>query len=182
MLIGLTLIAACGVGLYFGAHWWDARPGEVQITISKETDPAGSLQEFEFDSDVPGLDSFDLFDNESEEATSLAAATYVITEQDVPGWNLIEIDCTGTASTNIDVDLADNRVMIDLEEGEDVECSFTNEQKVSATETPTPTATPVPPTDTPVPTSTDTPVPPTDTPTNTPIIVDQAGDDGVDSH
>ena len=110
----------------------------------------------------------DLFDNESQEATSLAAATYVITEQDVPGWNLIEIDCTGTASTNIDVDLADNRVKVDLQEGEDVECAFTNEEKVVATVSPTPTATPVPPTGTPVP-PTDTPVP-TSTATNTPVI------------
>ncbi|MCH8160405.1 MAG: dockerin type I repeat-containing protein, partial [Chloroflexi bacterium] len=57
-----------------------------------------------------------------------------------------------------------------LQPGDDVQCTFTNEQKVAtATATPVPTDTPVP-TNTPVPTSTNTPVPPTNTPTNTPVI------------
>ena len=148
----------------------DVDPLTSSISVSKETDPAGSTQEFEFESDVPGLDDFDLFDDETEEATDLAAGEYVITEEETPGWNLVEIDCTGTDDSNIDVDLADNRVTVDLAEGEDGECRFTHEQKVAtATATPVPTDTPVP-TNTPVPTSTNTPVPPTNTPTNTPVI------------
>ncbi len=149
----------------------DVDPMTSSISITKETDPSGSTQEFDFESDVTGLDDFDVADGETEEATDLAAGTYEIIELDVDGWNLIEIDCTGTDDANIDVDLNDNTVTVELEEGEDVECSFTNEQK------PTPTATPMSPTDTPTPTdtpvpptSTNTPVPPTSTATNTPVI------------
>ena len=94
------------------------------ISICKDTNPETEGKEFDFESD--DLDDFSLEDDDCEEVTEPNAGEYVITEREVPGWNLTEIDCTGTDDGNIDVDLADNRVTVDLEEGEDVECTFTN--------------------------------------------------------
>lgn len=145
-------------------------PGE--ITVCKETAPDGATENFDFDTDIPGMTDPDLMDDECESQDGLDAGEYEIMETDEAGWILHEITCDGTSQSNIDVDLGDRMVTVDLEPGEEVDCTFVNIEEEADTPTPsdTPTATNTPfDTDTPAPSA--TLVPPTSTPTasNTPF-------------
>jgi hypothetical protein len=94
------------------------------ITIEKATDPAGGTG-FEFTGD---LGDFSLDDGGSYLEIDLDAGTYTVTEEVKTGWILEEVDCTGGDFIGVQ-----GGVRIELEPGDDVTCSFGNQQLGSIT-------------------------------------------------
>ncbi len=106
-------------------------PPEGEITICKNTKPEDTGTVFEFDTDIPGMTDIALRDGECDSQGGLDQGDYEVTENlfGLPGWRLEDIECDGTSSGNIDVDLGNATVRIHLEQGEDVECTFFNRRK-----------------------------------------------------
>ena len=94
------------------------------ITIAKETDPGGSTG-FDFSGD---LGDFSLDDDGSQVFEGLGAGDYGVTEAVPAGWDLDGVVCTGGDST-----VAGGGVMVHLDAGEDVVCTFTNVERGSIT-------------------------------------------------
>lgn len=88
-----------------------------RIIVRKHTDPAGDLQEFEFDASYGG---FFLADGEQNDSGPLAPGAYSVGEVVPAGWDLVNTECS---SSNGDEETADN---ISLQAGETVECHFYN--------------------------------------------------------
>ena len=120
------------------------------IKIIKDTNPETDDEEFDFSGD---LGDFTLMDDGSRLFSNLSPGTYDVTESDLPdNWELDSIVCTGG-----DYTVTDETVSIQLDAGENVVCTFTNEEDSDRKiPTPTPTATPSP---TPTPTPSPTPTP-----------------------
>ena len=91
------------------------------ITIEKQTDPEGGMG-FEFSG---GLGDFTLDDGGSTSFSDLAADNYDVTEVAPEGWELTSVVCTGGDCTAIT-----DGVTIHLDPGEDIRCTFTNEERV----------------------------------------------------
>jgi len=96
------------------------------LTVSKQTSPSGANDVFGFSvSDAPP--AFDLSDGQNKAFPALPVGPRTITEDTVPaGWQLDDISCTGTSSQTKDV--ANRKVVLDLDYGEEVHCVFTNAQ------------------------------------------------------
>jgi len=92
------------------------------IILVKETDPAGGTG-FDFSGDLGG---FALNDGDSETFGSLLPGSYDVTEDGPAGWDLDGVMCTGGDSTRIT-----DGVTVELDEGEDVTCVFTNVERGS---------------------------------------------------
>jgi hypothetical protein len=103
------------------------------IIVEKQTDPAGGTG-FQFTNDIPGgPTTFNLDDGGSQTFDNLVAGIYTVTETDpgvTPGgYGLADLVCVdgdvgGTASTT---DLGQRQATVNLEAGETVTCTFTNE-------------------------------------------------------
>lgn len=131
------------------------RAQESSITICKDTDPDGSIEEFQFSGD---LGDFTLSHGECEDFEGLEAGEYSITEDEGDSHDLESIKCLGGAEGKVLV-RGPEEVVITLGEDEHIECLFDN--NALFTPTPAPTATP---TRTPTPTATATVGPGTPTP------------------
>jgi hypothetical protein len=94
-------------------------PAPGTITIVKETDPSGGT-DFSF---AGSLGTFSLDDGESNEFRDLARGDYDVTEALPAGWGLDSVVCTGG-----DSDPVTGGVTIHLDAGEDIVCSFNNEE------------------------------------------------------
>ena len=92
------------------------------LTITKDTEPETTGVSFDFD----GSFEFQLADDGSISLTGLAAGTYTITEDEADGYRLVDIDCSAGAKAT--VSLASETLTLTLSAGENVECTFTNEQ------------------------------------------------------
>ena len=92
------------------------------ITFIKDTNPETNDIFFDFDGD---FGDFDLEDDDSITFDDLDEDTYTVTENEATGWNLVEIDC---GDADYSVSLNTETVEIDLNEGEDVTCTFVNEE------------------------------------------------------
>jgi uncharacterized repeat protein (TIGR01451 family) len=90
------------------------------ITIVKETDPAGGTG---FSFDAGSLGSFSLDDGDSQGFENLASGDYTVTETVPTGWGLTGVVCTGGDS----IPTTDG-VTIHLDPGENITCTFTNEE------------------------------------------------------
>jgi lysophospholipase L1-like esterase len=88
------------------------------ITIVKETEPGGA-KGFEFSGD---LGSFALDDDGSAVFADLGVGDYEVTEVAPDAWVLMEVVCTGG-----DIEVIDGGVIIHLDAGENITCTFTNE-------------------------------------------------------
>jgi hypothetical protein len=88
------------------------------ITIVKETEPGGA-KGFEFLGD---LGSFELDDEGSAVFADLGVGDYEVTEVAPDPWVLTEVACVGG-----DSELMDGGVVIHLDAGENITCTFTNE-------------------------------------------------------
>ena len=89
----------------------------------------GSSQDFTFSSDELG--SFQLDADQSSNTlpnkqtfSGLSAGTYGVREQTIWGWHLEEITCDGTN----DYTVYEGRVQVNLQPGDNVTCTFLNEQ------------------------------------------------------
>ena len=161
----LAVLAIAGWAVQPGISSASEEEPDSSITICKTTEPpSGDL--VDFDTDIPGMEDADLGDGECRSQGMLEAGKYEITEDKSTNWTLVDIVCNGTDAANVMVDLAKHTVIVDLQKGEDVTCTFFNEKMPTKTPEATPTATPedtATPTDVP----TDTPE---NTPTNTPVV------------
>lgn len=95
-------------------------PETGSITILKDTDDvSGDSVEFDFTGD---LGSFSVLgdNSDSESFSELSADTYSITESAESGWSFDSVTCDAGDYT------AENPLSINLAEGEDVTCTFSN--------------------------------------------------------
>lgn len=132
----VTILAAMAwVVIATGAATPASASGTGSITIVEVSLP-NAAQDFTFTGCLgSGCASFTLDDDDSDwpvprsdrvTATSLAAGTYTVTQAAVPNWNLTGLSCTTGEVTS----LGAGQVTIDLAEGEDVTCTFTNDTQV----------------------------------------------------
>jgi hypothetical protein len=99
------------------------------ITVRKETDPSGASRGFTFEIN-PNVSGgpFTLADDGARTFTGLATRSYDITEQRPgDGWRLRGINCTGGGSDTQEQIESGRTVTIGLDPGEDVVCTFVNE-------------------------------------------------------
>ncbi|MGE3073797.1 MAG: hypothetical protein AB7N24_06860 [Dehalococcoidia bacterium] len=107
-------------------------PGTGQITIIKSWDADNGPDATFATSSNLGADGdgFVLADDglggDSMTFETLAADTYIFTEDAIDGWTLTGINCTGIAPESIDVDLTARSLGVNLGEDEDVICTFSN--------------------------------------------------------
>lgn len=148
------------------------------IVIDKVTNISTSTQPFNFTDDIAPPNSFSLTNSDAPQVfRDLAPGTYTVTELDTPGWLLGDLVCTDPDNGST-VDIASGVATIDVDAGEIVNCTFTNNQigvTPTATLTPTPTFTLTPsstPTATLTPSPTFTPSLPPPSPTLTPIPIE----------
>ena len=92
-----------------------------QITIEKIVEGGDDSFDFQTSYD-PG--SFSLMNGESDTSGYLAWDTYTITETVTAGYELTDITCSGDVNSNVTT--GDTGVQIDLEDGEEIACTFTN--------------------------------------------------------
>jgi hypothetical protein len=92
------------------------------ITLVKETNPAGGTG-FDLSGDLGGCS---LDDGDSETFGSLPPGSYDVTKDVPAGWDLDGVVCTGGDSARIT-----DGVTVELDEGEDVTCVFTNVERGS---------------------------------------------------
>lgn len=102
--------------------------GTGTITIVKNTAPviAGDGT-FTFASSDPGLNGLSIAtsgNTGTSAAATINAGAVTVTEDEVTGWRLDDITCVGDDSPAYDV--LTRQVIVDLDPGEDVTCTFTN--------------------------------------------------------
>jgi hypothetical protein len=107
----------------------------TSITIVKDAVPDSS-QDFDFTASDPGIGSFRLDDDldpglpNSLTFVDLSTGSHIFTETVPSGWKLSQISCdNGPLLSNPDPPA----VMIDLQSGQDVVCTFTNEELTAIT-------------------------------------------------
>ncbi|MFH0892730.1 MAG: DUF4215 domain-containing protein [Candidatus Falkowbacteria bacterium] len=124
------LVLNMSFGMALGGIFMVA-PGEAlachgNITIKKVTNPSESgsgKTSFNF---IGGLGSFILTDGGTKNAYVTGDRKYTITEEARAGWTLTNIVCTGDAEAVIDI--PNRKVVIDLDDKENVFCTFTNKK------------------------------------------------------
>jgi hypothetical protein len=92
------------------------------ITIIKDTNPETNNIFFDFDSD---FGDFDLEDDDPITFDDLADTTYSFEENPPAGWEVVDIICD---ADDYNTDIPDGGLVVDLQEGEDVTCTFVNEE------------------------------------------------------
>ncbi|MGH7851214.1 MAG: prealbumin-like fold domain-containing protein, partial [Thermodesulfobacteriota bacterium] len=100
--------------------------GTVSITIEKITSPEGGV-EFDFTSDIPDGDEFTLDDGESI-TFNVPPGTYDVQELVKAGYIVSDIVCDDMGSTT---SIVTRTATIDADSGEDITCTFTNQQVVT---------------------------------------------------
>jgi hypothetical protein len=91
-------------------------PTPGSITVVKQTDPAGSAQQFTFDTSYDAQ-NFTLTDGQQNDSGDLDPGTYSVAEVNIPaGWSLTSATCSDQSNPN----------SINLAAGEHVTCTFTN--------------------------------------------------------
>jgi hypothetical protein len=99
-------------------------PEPATVTVTKQMVPPDDSVAFTFTSSLPGF-PVDLGHNQSATA-EVEAGTYAVTEATIPGWILSDIDCTGAGGAVSD--LGTGTVNVTVAAGDNVNCTFTNEQ------------------------------------------------------
>jgi hypothetical protein len=117
---------------------------DATIRIVKDTNPEDANDNFSFEIDqITGGNfhtTFSLGDDESR-TFNVESGVYVVSEDGESGWDLIDINCSGSGSVS-DENHSDNDVRISVGDGESVTCTFVNERDARDRRDPTP----VPPT------------------------------------
>jgi len=108
--------------------WNQACANIASITIVKDFQPDDEA-EASFTTDGQGLEDFSIPDGAVNGRTfaNLNAGTYTFTEEDIDGWKLQSIFCSGQSSpSNILINLGDATLGITLNPGDAITCTFTN--------------------------------------------------------
>ncbi len=132
MLMGKTFREPLPIFLIWAASQADIIAGEVSgtIVIKKVTIPAGG-PEFGFTQAITEPGAFSLSDGETETFSTVAAGSYTVSEDDPLslGYTLTGLSCDDTeAGIPSTADLAKRTATIQLDSGETVTCTFTNEK------------------------------------------------------
>ncbi len=111
--------------------------GLSSITIEKDAQPAEDI-DFDFViADTQGItEPFTLNGAGPISITTalISGGIYTITEAATSGWVLDGINCQSTSGNSFaDVDLTTGQLVLDLDEGDDVTCTFTNKKRGSIT-------------------------------------------------
>ncbi len=69
---------------------------------------------------------------DSMDWSALAVDTYTFAETSIDGWTLTAINCTGIVPESMDVDLTAGTLSVDLADGANADCTFTNTQDANA--------------------------------------------------
>ena len=106
------------------ATYRDVTPGS--ITITKQTDPVGSSEQFDF---TGALGPFSLTgaSGGNSRTEQVAAGTYAVTESAKAGWRLTGLVCSDGSPIN------GSTATIDVAAGENVTCVFTNTKQGTVT-------------------------------------------------
>lgn len=109
------------------------------ITIIKRTVPSAAGDgTFTFSSSAASLNGLSVTtasNTGSSSAVTLNAGTFTVTENQASGWRLQSISCSGDTDGGSIVSAAGRQVSVDLDAGEDIVCTFTNERDPSAVRT-----------------------------------------------
>ena len=106
----------------------EPRLGDLTLVVNTTMPEEGEGQ-FSYTSSLAGFDGVTLQTVGGTARASIAdvlRGTYTITQQDVEGWDLASITCTGDTDGGNAIDLANGVVTIDLDPEEDMVCTFTN--------------------------------------------------------
>jgi Domain of unknown function DUF11/Bacterial Ig domain len=110
------------------------------INIVKLSDPSGGTG-YAFTDDIAAPNSFSLDDTETKTFTDVAIGTYVVTEVDPSPQTLTAIVCDdGTSTTPSTVDVGTRTATIEVDPGENVTCTFSNNRNLAPTITTAATA------------------------------------------
>ena len=158
----LAFVAIClFAGLASAGTVSAQEPEGGSIRIAVDTNPEDDV-DFRFTttenlgaSSIPNFtlnDDEDEGDDDERTFTGLDNGRYRFSVNTPTGWELTDIDCEGDSDSDIDDDVRGERLTIELDDYEDVDCLFTfEEDEPEPTATPSPTATPQPPAPTPTP-------------------------------
>jgi hypothetical protein len=112
----------------------EEEPEDATITICK-ADVPGTTQEFSFTSTIPGGAAFSIFDNTCEDTFTVDPedSPFTVTETVPMGFALEDIDCgnadvTFQPSGEATFQTGDTTVSIEVQAGDAVICTFTNEE------------------------------------------------------
>lgn len=103
---------------------------EARLTVIKEVPGNGDQTSFTFANNGPqGPADFALQDGKSQ--TFTATGQYEISEAQQTGYVLTGITCTGTGanSQGDSVSVPDGKLVVTLDDGDDITCTFTNERR-----------------------------------------------------
>ena len=103
------------------------------ITIIKNAQP-DSDQDFAFTASGAGLSGFSLDDDgdntntlsDTQVFTNLVAGAYSVTESDLAGWDLSQIDCNALGGSVAQADIATGKATLTLANGGSIVCIYTN--------------------------------------------------------
>ncbi len=106
------------------------------ITIVESTPNRHENQTFEFTGD---LGAFSLDDNGSNADalsntitfTPEGAGTFSVTQAEVINWSLLSLSCVGDTDSETVINLSTRNAVIDMDVGEDITCTFTNDMTSS---------------------------------------------------
>lgn len=136
---GWTLVSAtCDDGSSVNAI--DVGPGETvtctfvnegfgRIIVTKQTDPDGATQSFDYATTGTGYAGFSLTDGQSD-SQQVAPGSYSVTETVPLGWELSDIVCD---DDDVTYDKPTGLANLVVDPGETINCLYTNEQDSSIT-------------------------------------------------
>lgn len=113
----ITLPDSCDLSITF------TNTGNSTITIAKETVVPDNEPVFDFTSDIPGSTNFSVTNGSDITIMNVPPGTFTIEEEITNGFALTDIDCVGLDFTP---NIPARTVTLDIEEDEDVTCTFTN--------------------------------------------------------
>jgi hypothetical protein len=98
----------------------------AMLTITQEIEPDAAAS---FAYTATGLDAFTLTGDATRTVTVSSPRRMTIAQQPVPGWTLVDVDCTGALTSDPEA----GTVTVDLTAGAAVECAFHNQQDATVT-------------------------------------------------
>ena len=126
----------------------EVQPEPATLTVVKKVIGEAATDAWSFPFTVTDLGGFDLTDSGSSFSDDVPAGKYTITETSAGDAGLISVDCGDEAVTPTISGADGGSVLVDLAEGEDVTCTFTNDfgavEGVGVVLSPTPSPTPTP--------------------------------------
>lgn len=110
----------------FDDHYQEVQRPHGSLEIVKATVPAGGAG---FGFDAGGLGTFSLDDGGSRLLDDLAAGAYTVTETPAACWVFESVVCSTVPGAAVDYDVVGAGVTVNLAEGQDVTCTFTNREE-----------------------------------------------------